>query len=149
MMKRVLSFAWSVRREFVKYFFVGISGFILDLGSLMLLKQVFGFSAVAAVVVNQPVVLLYNFSLNKWWSFRNRALPYKQIVKYLSIAILNYFFSVTAMYVLHDVLYLDYRLARVVTVAAMVPVNFLLYKYWVYRPDPGTQFIHSPGDTLP
>ena len=124
---------WSARLEFAKYFFVGVSGFVLDLGSLVIFKQYFLFPAVTAVALNQPIVLIYNFSLNKWWSFRNTDLPHRQIVRYICIALLNYLFSVTAMYILHELLSIDYRFARVVTVAAMVPINFLLYKFWVYK----------------
>ncbi|MEK7623454.1 MAG: GtrA family protein [Patescibacteria group bacterium] len=131
-MPSFITYLWSLRRQFAKYFLVGISGFVLDLGSLIFFKRVLGLGATTAVVLNQPIVLVYNFALNKWWSFRNHALPHWQLVRYLCIAGGNYIFSVTAMHLLHDQMSIDYRLARVMTVAAMVPVNFWLYKHWVY-----------------
>jgi putative flippase GtrA len=132
-MERILAYFWSVRKQFTKYFIVGVSGFVLDLGSLILFKRYFGLSPTVAVICNQPIVLVYNFALNKWWSFQSKILPHKQLVKYLLVALLNYFFSVGAMHFLNGLAGLDYRLARIITVGTMVPINFFLYKYWVYK----------------
>lgn len=128
-----LSYFWSLRREFAKYFIVGISGLILDMGTLILLKEVFGLLPVVAVIINQIFLLVYNFTLNKYWSFRNQALPHAQVVRYLVLAACNYVFSIGSMYILNHEYGVDYRLVRIVTIAVMVAWNFFLYKYWVYR----------------
>ena len=86
-----------------------------------------------AMILNQIILLNYNFLLNKYWSFRNRAMPHKQLVRYLSLAIFNYLFAVGTMYLFNHILNFDYRLVRVATIAIMVSWNFLLYKYWVYK----------------
>lgn len=126
---------WSMRHEFVKYFVVGVSGVIIDLGTLIFFKQAFGFSGIVSVACNQALVLIYNFLLNKYWSFRNRALPGRQIVRYATLAALNYIFSIGVMYVGNGLLGIDYRLVRIATIIIMVPVNFFAYKFWVYRKD--------------
>lgn len=123
---------WSLRKEFSKYAVVGISSFLFDIGSLILLKEYVGFSPVVSVVVNQAVILSYNFTLNKYWSFHNKAIPHKQLVRYLTLAAWNYTFSVGVMYVFHHVMGYDYILVRIGSIAVMVSWNFLLYKYWVY-----------------
>lgn len=135
MLRKTLAYAWSVRREFAKYFVVGFSGLFLDIGTLVLFKEVFGMNPVVAVVVNQILLLSYNFSLNKYWAFRNKAMPHKQLVRYLTLAGLNYLFSIGAMYIGHDRYGGDYRLVRIGTIALMVGWNFFLYKYWVYKKD--------------
>ncbi len=122
-----------MRHEFVKYFVVGVSGVAIDLGTLIFLKQIIGLPSVAAVAANQVMVLAYNFLLNKYWSFRNRELPGKQIMRYITIAAINYAFAVCTMYVANGLLGIDYRLVRLATIALMVPFNFLAYKFWVYR----------------
>lgn len=75
MVKKIISYLWSLRREFTKYFIVGFSGLFFDIGSLILFTEVFGLIPVVAVIINQAILLTYNFSLNKYWSFRNRAMP--------------------------------------------------------------------------
>lgn len=133
MIKKITNYAWSLRREFVKYFLVGFSGLLIDMSSLILLTEVFGMFPVVAVLINQAVLLSYNFTLNKYWSFRNRAMPHKQLVRYLSLAAFNYSFSVSTMYVFNHIIGLDYRLVRIATIMVMVSWNFFLYKYWVYQ----------------
>lgn len=137
MVTRVMRYAWSIRVQFMKYFLVGISGLFLDIGTLIIFREFFGWEATNAVIVNQFIVLGYNFSLNKYWSFSNMDMPHKQVVRYLILAAFNYAISVAAMYVGNDRAGFDYRLVRIGTIAAMVSWNFFLYKYWVYKLEPG------------
>ena len=133
--KKIFLYAWSVRHQFTKYFIVGISGVFLDLATLIFFKEFFGFNATVAVVCNQILMLTYNFILNKYWSFKNKEIPHKQIVRYLILAGFNYLFSVGMMYSFNHLINYDYRLVRIATIAVMVLWNFFLYKYWVYKED--------------
>ena len=136
MVKRIARYAWSARHEFAKYTFVGCSGFVLDIGLLILFKEVFLLTATLAVILEQIVVLIYNFTLNKYWSFRNRAMPHKQLVRYLILAGWNYVFGVIMMYIFSDGMGYDYRFVRIVSVVIAVMWNFILYKHWVYADHP-------------
>lgn len=133
MLKRSIEYLWSLRTQFAKYFVVGFSGLLLDMATLIMFKEWLHWSAVLAVVINQILLLSYNFLLNKYWSFKNKEMPHRQIVRYLTLAAFNYGFSVIAMYVFHDRFFqFDYRLVRIITIACMVSWNFFLYKHWVY-----------------
>ncbi|HLD31945.1 MAG TPA: GtrA family protein [Patescibacteria group bacterium] len=132
-MNRYLTWLLSHRQQFIKYFVVGISGLVIDMATLVALKEWWHLWPVAAVVINQLAVMVYNFCLNKYWSFKNRALPHRQLLRYLSLALFNYLFSVATMYVFNHQLGFDYRVVRIATIAVMVLWNFFLYKYWVYR----------------
>ena len=133
MIKRSISYLWSLRRQFAKYFIVGFSGVILDLGTLILLKEKLNLLPVVAVIINQAFLLAYNFSLNKYWTFRNQEIPHKQIVRYGILAGFNYTITVGAMYVFNHILHFDYRIVRLATIVIAVGWNFFLYKYWVYK----------------
>ncbi len=133
MFVKLLKYFWSLRGQFIKYFIIGISGVFLDVGSLILLKEKFGWNPTLAVVVNQIFILVFNFSLNKYWSFKETSMPHKQVVRYLILAGLNYAFSIAVMYLFNHLWGFDYRLVRLSTIAAMVSWNFFSYKYWVYR----------------
>lgn len=132
MVKKSLKYFWSLRREFAKYFIVGVSGVIFDMALLILFKEVFNLRPVYAVIVNQFIILIYIFVLNKYWSFRNKEVPHKQLVRFLMLALFNYFFAVVMMYIFNDLFKFDYRLVRLGSIAIMVSWNFFLYKYWVY-----------------
>lgn len=131
--KKVICYLWSVRHQFTKYFVVGFSGVFLDIGTLILFKEWFGWTPVFAVVVNQIILLSYNFTLNKYWSFKSKEIPHKQLVRFLILAGCNYIFSVVVMWVFNEKLDFDYRLVRIAAIAVTVSWNFFLYKYWVYR----------------
>jgi putative flippase GtrA len=130
-----IAYIWSLRKQFLRYSVVGFSGVFLDIGTLILFKEVFFLTATVAVLVNQSIVMAYNFTLNKYWSFSSKAMPHKQIVRYLTLAAWNYIFSVSSMYFLHELLGYDYRIVRILTIMVAVSWNFLLFKYWVYKED--------------
>lgn len=133
MVKKILNYAWTNRAQVAKYLIVGIGGVILDISSLAVLKEVFGWTPVAAVIVNQAVLMTANFTLNKYWTFRNTEMPHKQAVRYLMLAAWNYSFSIASMYLFHDQLGYNYLLVRAGSIAAMTSWNFILFKTWVYR----------------
>jgi len=143
-----IKYLWSMRREFAKYFIVGFSGVFIDMGTLILLKEKFGMHPTMAVSINAFITLAYNFTLNKYWSFRNHAMPHKQIIRYLILAGANYVFSVGIMHVGADWLGYDYRLVRLATIAVMVAWNFFLYKYWVYRVEDGGVYNSANSDNI-
>ncbi len=122
-----------MRKEFAKYFIIGISAFITDVGSLFFLKEYLGLSPTIAIVINQPVIVLGVFLLNKHWSFRAGGVTHQQMSRFVFLAIFNYLFSVAWIYVFHDKLGVYYLYARTLNIALSVAWNFLLYKYWVYR----------------
>lgn len=133
MLKRIIKFAWNSRNEITKYLIVGVSGLAIDIGTLTILKENAGLTPVLAVVLNQLLMLAYNFSLNKYWSFRNRDMPHWQLIRYLMLAGWNYIFSVGSMYFFHQQFGFEYRLVRIASIAVMTLWNFALYKFWVYQ----------------
>lgn len=133
MIKKITTYAWRSRYQFAKYFIVGVSGVIIDMITLIFFKEHLGFLPVLAVALNQAIVLVYNFLLNKYWSFKNTEMPKKQVIRYLMLAAFNYGFSVLTMYIFSDVLNFDYRLVRICTIILAVSWNFMLYKHWVYK----------------
>ena len=133
MLKKFFSYLWSMRRQFAKYFIAGSSAVILDIGTLMLLKELLGIRPWVATIFNQALVLVYVFSIHKYWSFRNHELPHRQIIRFFILVSWNYVFSVAMMYLFNERAKIDYRLVRVGTIALAVSWNFFLYKYWVYQ----------------
>jgi len=130
--KKLINYFWGVRFEFGKYFVIGISGLFLDIGTLVFFKEKFGLGATLAVILNQIILVAYNFTLNKYWSFKNKELPHKQFVRYMILFAFNYLLAVIIMFVFSKKIGFDYRLVRVANIALSVSWNFFLLKYWVY-----------------
>lgn len=133
MVRKLFLVFWSSRHQFARYFIIGFSAFILDIGSLYLLKEYGHLSAVLAVMINQLFVANYVFFLNKHWSFKAEGITHRQMVKFGILTGFNYIFSVVWMWILNHKLGVYYMFARMMNVVLAVGWNFLLYKYWVYR----------------
>ncbi len=129
-MKQLIEKFYS--REFVKYFAVGCSAVVLDIGSLFIFKNYFGFSAIWAVVVNQLIICNYVFFLNKIWVFSNKKQVTKQIIKYYILALFNYLVAIIWMWFFHNIMGQNYLLVRIANIAVSVAWNFLIYKFFIY-----------------
>ncbi len=133
MLKKIILHFWSLRREFAKYFIIGISGVILDIGTLFLLKEYANIRPVVAVIINQAFLINYAFFLNKIWAFKSKGMTHRQMIRFYLLAGANYLFSVAWMWFFNERLEYNYIVARLANVALAVGWNFLLYKHWVYR----------------
>lgn len=133
MIRRAASYFWSVRDQFSRYFLVGLTTFVLDMGSLILFTDYVGFRPVTSVIINQLIVISFNFSLHKYWSFQSKAWQHKEFVRYMALIAWNYIVSVVCMYILHTQAGYDYRIVRLATIALIVTWTFFVYKYWVYH----------------
>lgn len=130
---RYITWGRAHKKKFTKYFFVGVSGLILDIGLLYLASDVWNIRPLFALLVTQIIVITYNYLLNKYWSFESKGAHGRQLMRYSVVLAFNYLFGEAAMYVGNEVLGVNHLLIRVATVALAVSWNFLLYNYWVYK----------------
>ncbi|KKS30979.1 MAG: membrane protein [Candidatus Amesbacteria bacterium GW2011_GWA2_42_12] len=149
-MRKIFSYLYSVRKQFLNYFITGISGTILDIGLLFLFTNVGHMRPVFAVMINQLVVFGYIFLLNKYWTFRATGTTHKQVMRFLVVYAGNYCIAVAWMWLFterfnfganlgHIYLLLEVYyniLVRMANIALSICWNFLIYKYFVYRSEP-------------
>lgn len=133
MFKNMILHFWSLRKEFARYFIVGVGAVVVDVGSLYLMKEHLHLSATLAIIINQPIIVTSIFFINKNWAFKAGGVTHQQMIKFYILALLNYFFSVVWIFIFHDKLGFYYLWVRLINIILAVSWNFLLYKYWVYR----------------
>lgn len=119
--------------QIARFLITGISSAIMDIGLLIILKEKANFRPVFAVATNQVFVIAYNFLMNKYWSFATKKMPLRQFGRYIILVFLNYFFSIALMYLFYDLVGIDYKLVRLSSITLLFVVNFIFYKYWVYK----------------
>jgi len=132
MLQKLLFYLQANRSYLIRYFLVGMSGFLLDIGLLYIFKQFFGFRPVLAVVINQIIVLSYIFLVNKFFSFQQKGDSHAQIVKFLVVMGFNYLVAVGWMWFFSEKLGFNYLIVRTANIALSVGWNFWLYREWVY-----------------
>lgn len=119
--------------QIVKFLIVGGSSVLIDIGLLIVLKEKFNFHPAFAIATNQIFVVTYNFLLNKYWSFKTKKMAIKQFSRYLILVFFNYLTSIGLMYLLYDRFGINYKIARVFSIALLCIINFIFYKHWVYK----------------
>ncbi len=123
----------QILKQFIRYLIVGSSSFILDISLLYLLTEIVGLRPTFSLVFSQIIVIIYNFSLNRFWTFKSTGQLNKQMILYLLLVVFNYFLGLLIMYIGNEIFKINYLLIRVVNIALITLWNFLIYKYIIYK----------------
>jgi putative flippase GtrA len=121
------------RHHLVRYLFVGGSTFIIDLGLLVLLHGKFGVWLPLATGLSYCVSIVYNFCLNRWWTFsaaeknslRHHLIPYGLLLSF------NLLFTVVSVSLLSHVV--NYAIAKVISVTIQTTWTYFCYKHFVFN----------------
>jgi len=132
MIKKFIKHFWQNRFQFLKYTIIGSSGFVLDMLTLVALKEGLGLNPVVAVVVNQLFMINYIFFLNKYWTFRSKGIARDQMFRFWMLMLWNYSFAIVIMWIGNTVLEINYIYVRILSIMVTVTWNFILYKHWVF-----------------
>lgn len=119
--------------QILKFLLIGGSSTLIDIILLFLLKEKAHLPAVWAVALEQIVIIAFNFLLNKYWTFQSKKIPWQQLQRYFVLVAGNYLAGIFLMYLMHQLLGFNYIIVRLITIALIASVNFILYKHWVYK----------------
>lgn len=125
----------SLKKESIKqlliYLFVGGSGFLLDLGTLALLRSGFGMPAWLSAAAGFLVGTVYTFALHRKLTFSNDLSLGKSIYRYIILLAFNT--VATSIIVELFEQWLDlYVLGKIISTAATTVWNFPIMKLWIY-----------------
>ena len=124
---------WQPFRQFIKYGIVGSSSVIIDMGLLFIFTEFFGVWYMFSAIIAQSVAVVFNFLMNRNWSFRSGGIMRRQMVKYFLLLGFNYLYQLGALWFFVELFHLHYLLAKVFISMIMVSWNFLMFKYVVYK----------------
>ncbi len=144
MLKKFLLQFWTHRDQFIRYFIIGVSAYLLDIGTLYVFKEHLKVSQTIGVILNQPIIIVYVFLLNRLWSFKSTGLAHRQLVRFFLVAGSNYLFSAAWIWLISEHFGVQYLLARTLNIMLAISWNFLLYKYWVYKEIPKKDQLATP-----
>lgn len=138
MFKKICDFIWRVCcwqpfRQFVKYGVVGTSSVVIDMVIIFVFTEFFGLWYMFSAVISQTVAVIFNFLMNRNWSFRSNGVVHRQAVRYFILLGFNYLYQLIALWLLVETLHLHYLLAKIFIAMLMVTWNFLMFKYVVYK----------------
>jgi putative flippase GtrA len=118
----------------VKYLLSGLTSTTVHLIMLGLAYRLLDLQIIAATTLAYLVAFGVSFSLQKLWTFRNKAKRYfEQIYLYLLVGVFNLFFNAALMQALVVNLDFHYLLSQLLTSGVVALNSFLLYKYLVFK----------------
>lgn len=116
-----------------RYLITGFSSAAIELSLLYLLKDVAKLSIIEANSIALTIVFWFNFLMNRFFSFKSSSSIKKQLIMYGILFVFNLGASDLIMHLLTSSLHIQYLLAKVFAIGAVVSWNFVLYKKVIYK----------------
>ncbi len=127
----------SLPEGLLRFVAVGVVSVTLDVGTLWLLHGVVGLALPLATALAFGCAFFVNFFVNRAWTFRRRDAGVMALGRYALLVLLNLALVEVGVLSLTG-LGLDYRIARATCTAALVPLNFVVMRHWVFGRAPVT-----------
>ncbi|MGI0097861.1 MAG: GtrA family protein [Nitrosopumilaceae archaeon] len=118
-----------------KYYAVGASGVLVNLGLLYYLTEYVGLWYFLSYALAISVSITSNFILNKFWTFRDSIDSQRTIVmyvKFVSVSILGMAVQLGSIYVLVESLTVYYMLAALISICIAGSINFIINRRWTF-----------------
>ncbi|WP_150306931.1 GtrA family protein [Planctomonas psychrotolerans] len=135
-MKKLVRGAW--RSSVVRFLLVGGAAFVLDLGLLIVGRDVLGWELWAATAVAFWVSLVFSFLLQKYFTFGAGQSIWGSAWKYAALLGVN-FGATLVIVAAFDAAGPGYVVGKFVATALITLWNYFAYKHWVFRATPPEQ----------
>ena len=122
-------------KDAAKYYAVGSSGILVNLGLLYYLTEYVGLWYFLSYVLAISVSITSNFILNKFWTFRDSIDSQKIIVmyvKFVSVSLVGMAIQLGSVYVLVESLTVYYMLAALISICIAGAINFIINRRWTF-----------------
>lgn len=127
-----VSARYLYQHHFIRYLIVGGSTFIIDLGILFSLHLGLKVDLAISTSIAYWLAVIYNFSLNRWWTFSSTEKENlkKNASLYLVVLIFNYLFTVIFVSLVSKHLY--FAVAKVIAVLIQTSWTYYIYKNVIF-----------------
>ena len=126
-------FTYKAFIQLRRYLVVGFSTVGLETLVLWILKEYIGINLIVANTMAYTISFVFNFYLNRTWSFNSKSDISFQLKAYGILFVFNLFASNMIIHLLTNVVGLYYMLSKFISIAMIVSWNFILYKKVIYR----------------
>ena len=118
-----------------KYYAVGASGVLVNLGLLFYLTEYVRLWYFLSYALAISASITSNFILNKFWTFRDSLNSQRTIVmyvKFVSVSLLGMAIQLGTVYLLVESLSVYYMLAALVSISIAGVINFIINRRWTF-----------------
>ncbi len=122
-------------QQAAKYYAVGASGVLVNLGLLFYLTEYVGLWYFLSYTLAISASITSNFILNKFWTFRDSINSQRTIVMYVkfaSVSFLGMAIQLGSVYFLVESLSIYYMLAALISISIAGAINFIINRSWTF-----------------
>ncbi|KAG0511483.1 MAG: Dolichol-phosphate mannosyltransferase [Nitrosopumilales archaeon] len=119
----------------VKYYIVGASGVLVNLGLLYSLTEFVGLWYLVSYIIAISVSITLNFTFNKFWTFSDSKNSQRTIViylKFVGVSLLGMGIQLGSVYLLVESLLVYYMLAALISIGIASGINFIINRRWTF-----------------
>lgn len=119
----------------VKYYLVGGSGVLVNLGILFTLTEFAGLWYMLSSVIAVSVAITSNFTLNKIWTFRDSPLTQRTLFmygKFVGVSLFGMGVYLGGIYVFVEAMSIYYLVAALISIAIAGSINFVINRRWSF-----------------
>lgn len=122
-------------KEFLRAQLSAFIGGMVDYGIMVFCVEVFHFSVSVAIMIAGSIGAIVNFSINRYWTFKNDSTPVgSQLWKFIIVVLGSIFLKSQGTPLLTEWTGIDYKITRLfVEVIVSLGFNFTLQKFWVFK----------------
>lgn len=122
-------------KQAAKYYAVGASGILVNLGLLFYLTEYVGLWYFLSYTLAISASITSNFILNRFWTFRDSVNSQRTIVMYVkfaSVSLLGMAIQLGSVYFLVESLSVYYMLAALISISIAGAINFIINRSWTF-----------------
>ena len=123
-------------KRLIKFIIVGCLNTLVDFGIFSLLKGFLGVNYIVSQVISYSSGTLNSYIFNKFWTFDNantKKKTFNEMIQFIIVNLLSLGASILGLKILINDYSMDYYLAKVIVIFITQTVNFLGYKFWVFK----------------
>jgi putative flippase GtrA len=119
-------------RRALGYLAVGVAGFAVDFGLLVLMREVVALPVWLAATIAFWASLGVVFLTNKYVTFDARGAGPRQLLRYFCLLAVNYLVTLGVI-ALAERIGVGYQIGKIAAVALTTVWNYFAYEFWVFR----------------
>jgi len=119
-------------RQFLKFIFVGVVNTGVFYGIYYGMLQL-GFSYVISLTVGNVIAIVNSYLWNKFFTFKSKKRSMDETLKFLIVAILQYFLNLLIVHLCVTFMDISPELAGLFAIGISVFVSYFGHKFWSFR----------------
>lgn len=132
-LSKYLSFDWI---KFFRFLILGSVTFVIYYTILWLLFSYEGLQYRGAVAIAYSAAIIFHFLANRKITFNAGRMRFRnQILRYLTVALLNYFIQILIIHVLYVINHINFYISTVIGIIFTTIFGYYIMNTWVFKED--------------